>query len=449
MLLGERFDQDAEGLSTVVLRAAAAGDPAAVEQVVNRFRGELYNFARRQGAEDPEGTVHMALTALLTRLDTLRVRTDSSVRAYLYSTVRRSVAKEWRAARRQPYFVPAHADGDDRRLQDGNDQWNDQVASRMLVDDLLDHLNTRDRELVVRRFLLDQGYDQIASDLNMEPNAVRKAGSRALGRLRVVAAAAAVFAAFFALTIGSDDRGPDTGLTATPASEGQIPEATLAMTDSQNRAEATAGIGPQPTDGPAGPAAGGDTETPPTTGHAAPPATDHIAPPTTGHAAPPTTGSAIPTTMVPAPGDPVDQDPPANGEPTPTTALVAPTTTSPAPITTVPEPSTTVPVPPSVPVPTTSPHTPGSCWFSITNNSDRLTQAYSFQTGLGVYTFLDPIRAGETKVVTMPVGFTPRGDFWDVVGLYYVGADGQLESSGFHDRDFQPCGTSLAFTPDP
>ncbi len=49
----------------------------------------------------------------------------------------------------------------------------------------LDELGESDRDIVVRRFFLDQGNAQVAQELGLQPGAVRTRLSRALGRVRV------------------------------------------------------------------------------------------------------------------------------------------------------------------------------------------------------------------------------------------------------------------------
>lgn len=178
-------------LSSETLQLAATGDRVAVEAFVRRYRGELVSFARQRNAAEPEAMVFAALDQTLQRLPTLYRLTDRSVRAYLFQIVRGALSDEHRLRQKRP-ATPLHEEDLETELLEPGPE--DNVIDRDVLATLLQQLSPRDKDIITRRFLLDQGYSQIADELDLDESTVRKAKSRALNRLQALAVAAGLLA---------------------------------------------------------------------------------------------------------------------------------------------------------------------------------------------------------------------------------------------------------------
>ena len=370
--------QDAE-LDQATLLAAADGDAAAIDSVVCRFHGELTGFARRRGAEDPEGMVHLALTSTLARLSDLRTLDDATVRAYLYRVVRRSLARERKVTERRPTAIPDGGyDSPDDRVD-----WFQQVGDKIDVDRLLDQLTERDRELMVRRFLLDQRHEDIANDLGLAPEAVRQASRRALGRLRLLAAAAAAVALFVLLVNGLTGAAPS-GVDTRPATENQVPVPDQVPTSAPEADAIRADDAPAPAP---------EVSVGPTTSSPVP---------ITGDPQGSTTASAQgATTTDPRPATTTTQ------ATTSTTSRPATTTTQATTSTTIrPTTTTTTPIVTLADVPTTRTNAEGTCAYTVTNNAAEGVWIVEYY-GRGV-NLLGVLNPGQTRGYTMGVEFIPE-----------------------------------------
>ena len=415
--------QDAE-LGQATLLAAAAGDAAAIDSVVCRFHGELTGFARRRGAEDPEGMVHLALTSTLARLSDLRTLDDVTVRAYLYRVVRRSLARERQVAERRPPAIPDGGyDSPDDRVD-----WFQQVGDKIDVDRLLDQLTERDRELMVRRFLLDQRHEDIASDLGLAPETVRQASRRALGRLRLLAAAAAAVALFVLLVNGLTGSAPS-GVDTRPATENPVPLPDQVPTSAPEadaiRADDAPAPGPEVSVGPttSSPVAiAGDAQGSTTASTPGATTTDPLAP-TTIQA---TTSTTIrPTTTTIQATTSTTIRPTTTTTQATTSTTIRPTTTTTRPIVTLAD------------VPTTRTNAEGTCAYTVTNNAAQGVWIVEYY-GRGV-NLLGVLNPGQTRGYTMGVEFIPETHpLWIEDDRFGAGAILQ-EFRG-------PCGSEFTYT---
>jgi RNA polymerase sigma factor (sigma-70 family) len=54
------------------------------------------------------------------------------------------------------------------------------------IHNILEHLDSSDRDLILRRFINEESYENMASELNMKPEALRQRLSRSLRKIREI-----------------------------------------------------------------------------------------------------------------------------------------------------------------------------------------------------------------------------------------------------------------------
>lgn len=170
-------DMDVDMVSSAVERALD-GDPAGWDWLFDRFYLVVLRFAMarlgdREAAEEVAQEVFVAATA---SLRTLRDRREPVVEAWFVRIARFKVADRIRAAgRRQEVAQPAVED-DPAEI----------ATLRMEAAEVrraMDHLTEDQREVLVRRFILDQSLEQVAEALERPVGAVKALQHRALAAL--------------------------------------------------------------------------------------------------------------------------------------------------------------------------------------------------------------------------------------------------------------------------
>lgn len=418
-------------LDSATLTAAANGNPVAIEAVVARFYPELTNFATRQGADDPEGTVNLVLSTTLAKLGELRQLTDPVVRAYLYRSIRWTLRRE--RAQAKGYLTTSL---DEQHVEPDMDR-SEPIADRMMVDRLLNELSSRDRELITRRFLLDQEYSQIATDLDLDQGTARKATSRAVGRLRaLIAAVAMVTVAVIVLRQAGLHNVSEVDTSPADSNLGPAPALVDSESLESNAKESSSTIGPAPDRTDDAPVSGPPPATVPGSTQSDPQRDAHAGSESGSEAPSPARDEAA------GPGGVSPENP--LSDPHATSLPEAPAERGGA----APTPSTTTPG--AMPSISMTPHTVGPCFFVFVSKSDRPTQVVAYgplgPSGEHIQLYLDGVPAGQTRVVSMPAGFNSIDSR---VTLVYVDESGEFAGpTGFFDID-AACGSELVFDPPP
>ena len=176
-----------------VLDRAAAHDRAAIDDIVTEFEPALLQFAQGRGATDPEGVVNGALSDALTSLSKFRGRDRRAFRAYLYQILRRRIADQYRKAYNQPKIASGLDDDLVSELVDRDaSEFDDRLAARALVEEILDQLTEEQREVLEMRVLTGLSIKETATRTGRSEGAVKSMQRRALSSLRSVVIAIAV-----------------------------------------------------------------------------------------------------------------------------------------------------------------------------------------------------------------------------------------------------------------
>ncbi len=164
-----------------IVAAAVGGEEVAWYEIVEIFAGSIHRYALarlrdRQAAEDVTQDVFVVAVTGLSRL---RERTKPGVEAWLLGIARHKVADHIRAAQRERRggrLVIADAEPDPEAL----------ALARAGLDDLyqvMDTLSEPQRDLLVRRFVLDHSLEHVANATRRPLGAVKAMQRRALAAL--------------------------------------------------------------------------------------------------------------------------------------------------------------------------------------------------------------------------------------------------------------------------
>ncbi len=202
------------------LEAASRGDEQAVTRLVGEFQPSLLEFAKHRGLSDPEGIVNLTLSAGIGGLGSFRGRDRRAFRAYLYRILRRRIVDDYRRASARPALTSGN-DGDQllEVVDEEASSFDDRVADRQLVEEILDKLTTEQREILEMRVLTGMSIKETAVMTGRSEMAVKSMQRRALLSLRslVIAAAVVVFGllGLRLLTMGGEvvvvENGPASG----------------------------------------------------------------------------------------------------------------------------------------------------------------------------------------------------------------------------------------------
>ncbi|MFY1577003.1 RNA polymerase sigma factor [Verrucosispora sp. WMMD703] len=169
---------------------AQAGDLAAYESLVARHTAAAYRTAVLLGAgSDAEDVIQEAFVKGYRKLD--RYRGDSSFRSWLLAIVANETRNLHRSRERRNGLALRAA-----RVASGSEIVEDDAVGAVLAGErraalvrALRSLPSRDREVIVCRFLLDLTEDETVTMLGWPRGTVKSRTSRALGKLRGLLAA--------------------------------------------------------------------------------------------------------------------------------------------------------------------------------------------------------------------------------------------------------------------
>jgi RNA polymerase sigma-70 factor (ECF subfamily) len=171
----------------VLLERANAGDPSALDQLVERSlpplrrwaRGRLPIWARSLG--DTQDLVQDAVVKTLPRLSTFKAEHPGALQAFLRQAIANHIIDEIRKARKR------QRSDDMPNLADPAPSALEQAIGRQGIERYeaaLQQLREEDRQAIIARIELQQSYEEVAIALNKpNANAARAAVTRALARL--------------------------------------------------------------------------------------------------------------------------------------------------------------------------------------------------------------------------------------------------------------------------
>ena len=175
-------------LSPEMLRAAVAGDPAAVAVLLGRIQPQVQRFCRARlgrrettmgSADDVAQDVCMAVLAVLPDYRFAGV----SFRAFVFGIARHKIADAFRAMARNR--CDAVEELPERiSTEHGPEQMVLDAERNGRLDELLSVLGPRQVEILTLRIAVGLSAEETASALDSTPGAVRVAQHRALQRLR-------------------------------------------------------------------------------------------------------------------------------------------------------------------------------------------------------------------------------------------------------------------------
>lgn len=183
---GSREDDDL--LPPEMLRAAVAGDPAAVAMLLGRIQPQVQRFCRARlgrrettmsSADDVAQDVCMAVLAVLPDYRFAGV----SFRAFVFGIARHKIADAFRAMARNRCDAVEELP-ERTSTEHGPEQMVLEAERNGRLEELLSVLGPRQVEILTLRIAVGLSAEETASALNSTPGAVRVAQHRALQRLR-------------------------------------------------------------------------------------------------------------------------------------------------------------------------------------------------------------------------------------------------------------------------
>ncbi len=162
------------------VEAALSGDAVAWGQLFDRYQPSVYRYCmahlrNHHAAEDVTQEVFMAA---ITSLRRLRERNEAGVEGWLIGIARHKVSNFVRADRR--------AEATDVRPASAPDVESTAIGRLTLAElyEAMDGLTEEQRDLLVRRFILDHALEQVAADTGRTVGAVKSMQHRALESMR-------------------------------------------------------------------------------------------------------------------------------------------------------------------------------------------------------------------------------------------------------------------------
>lgn len=167
---------------TDLVERVRLGEKEAVEELYKYFYGGIRLFlCRHLGAQELEDKVHDTFVIVLTAIRRGEVRDPARLSAFVRTVVRRQVANHIGGViqeRRDCVDAETSAEHlvDDRQSPEQHVISVEQLA---IMRELLDQVDDRDRELLIRFYLHEHRVEDICADLNISGNQFRLLKSRA------------------------------------------------------------------------------------------------------------------------------------------------------------------------------------------------------------------------------------------------------------------------------
>ena len=174
--------------SLTLLELAQAGDRAALELLIARYRPRLERWASgrlpqwARDIADTQDLVQETLFQTFKRIEHFEARGEGALQAYLRQAILNRIREEFRRAKRKPLKTDL-----DSQEEDAGGSPLEEAIGREAVqryEQALARLRPQDRELIIARVELGYTNQEIATVLNKpSPNAARMALERAIVRL--------------------------------------------------------------------------------------------------------------------------------------------------------------------------------------------------------------------------------------------------------------------------
>ena len=174
--------------SLLLLDRARAGDPAALDELLNRYLPRMRRWASgrlpsaARDLMDTEDVVQDTLIKAVRNLHRLEIRGDGALQAYLRAALANRLADAYRQSQRRGAATSLKSDLPSRDVSPLEAAIGSEALAR--YEDALGRLTAADREAVVLRVELCYEYGDIAAMLGKSSAAsARMTVSRALARL--------------------------------------------------------------------------------------------------------------------------------------------------------------------------------------------------------------------------------------------------------------------------
>jgi len=188
----EQQERDESEIAAQLVARIRAGDRAAEAELIERYQPRLLYVLRRQMLQQPhdvEDVAQSALTATIVRLRAEAIEAPERLGGFIYGIARILRRENQRlAARHRSDADPEMLD----RLPDGSPEPERLVAGvetttllRRVLAELGETSGTsRDREVLVRLYVMEQSRDEVCRSLRIAPEHLRRVVHRARQRLK-------------------------------------------------------------------------------------------------------------------------------------------------------------------------------------------------------------------------------------------------------------------------
>lgn len=197
------------------LSAAAAGEYWAVDTLAALCLPKLTSFAETRGAIDPGGIANTVMMEFFQRLDTLTFDAPGQMWAYLYRIARSRVIDERRAAKPVEFCEDRTMEG----LVAPYSDFDERIADRHYVDDLLSELTSEQRQVLEMRFLDDLSIEETANRTGRTLTAIKAMQRRAIRALSAATMLGVIILIGAVLWVVLDGDDKVTTVSDTPAQE--------------------------------------------------------------------------------------------------------------------------------------------------------------------------------------------------------------------------------------
>ena len=170
---------------SLILAEAQSGSQSAFEKLFSAYAGAVTGFARMQGMRDPEDTASETFISVLKSIRTFS-GDEAAFRSWLFTIAhrriidqRRSDSRRLQVVRDEPRDRPSDHDTEGEVLV---------AASTARVRELCNQLVPDQRDVLLLRLVGGLTIDEIATQVDKSPGAVKALQRRGLGALRRILA---------------------------------------------------------------------------------------------------------------------------------------------------------------------------------------------------------------------------------------------------------------------
>lgn len=158
-----------------------AGDDSAFEKLYQKHSGKVYAYLRKKMNSSQEVDELFQTSFLKFHRFKRKYNSRYPVLQWLFVIVRSTLIDHYRKNSRQIEVADAPVESFSEAMSQNHG--NPSLISAR-VDDLLERLPTDQREIVTRRVVDDQTYEEIAASLNRSEDSIRQTVSRALRKMK-------------------------------------------------------------------------------------------------------------------------------------------------------------------------------------------------------------------------------------------------------------------------